>query len=400
MNRLEKFRRNAREWLEVAAAEHQWADGGDAAVRTDNQDLTRSRECQKALFDGGYAGLSWPKEFGGQGLGFEEQIVFNEEARRFDLPLSPFIIGLGMCGPTLLALGTAEQKQRYLPKMLSGEEIWCQLFSEPDAGSDVAGLKTRASRDGADWVITGQKIWTSGAHDSDFGILLARTDFDAPKHRGITMFIVAMKAEGIDIRPIHQMDGGSRFNEVYLDSVRVPASAVVGQVGDGWRAATTTLANERVSLGAVRTLDDVPSAAALFAKAHSTGASSDPRTRQQLVDVWTRERIVRLLGDRVTTAILAGNTPGPQGSIAKLSRTEYTRKAAQLAAALDRASALAWIGTTPPAASALLYAPCLSIAGGTDEVLRNIIGERVLGLPREPSVDRDTPFRETTRSQS
>jgi alkylation response protein AidB-like acyl-CoA dehydrogenase len=399
-DQLDAFRSRVKSWLADNAATNGWVLTPESSVsgRGADGEFERAKVCQRMLFDSGFAGISWPTEYGGQGMGIREQVVFNDEARHYDLPLSPFIIGLGMCGPTLLALGTQEQKSRYLPAMLAGEEVWCQLFSEPGAGSDVAALTTRATRDGAGWLISGQKIWTSGTHYCDYGILLARTDFDAPKHQGITMFVVDMRAQGLTIRPIHQMDGGSRFNEVYFDNVRVPAEAVVGEVGGGWKAATTTLANERVSLGAVRTLDDVPSAVELIETARRKGLADHKQIRQQLVDVWTREKILATLGERVTAAILNGETPGPAGSLSKLSRTEYTRRAARLAAQLDGANAIAWADGVPASTSSLLYVPCLSIAGGTDEVLRNIIGERVLGLPREPSADRGKPFREMTRS--
>jgi alkylation response protein AidB-like acyl-CoA dehydrogenase len=394
-SRLEAFRERVRTWLNTEAPRRGWTKGATDPDGT--SEVLRAKECQRALFDAGLAGITWPSAFGGQELGFPEQVVFNEEAAEFDLPLRPFIIGLGMCGPTLLALGTEQQKARYLEPLLSGQEIWCQLFSEPGAGSDVASLATRAVQIGDEWVLNGQKVWTSGAQFSDFGLVLARTDPDVPKHKGLTMFVLDMSLPGIIIQPIKQMDGGARFNEVYLDGVRVDAASVIGDIGGGWPAALTTLANERVSLGAVRSLDDVPPAAELAALARAQGRATDPSLRQDLARVWISERIVELLGERVTSAILRGQTPGPEGSIAKLCRTAYTRQAADLGAQLAGPSAIAWDGGSV-AADALLYTPCLSIAGGTDEVLRNVIGERVLGLPREPSTDRDRSFRELTRS--
>jgi alkylation response protein AidB-like acyl-CoA dehydrogenase len=396
-----EFRERARSWLAEEAPKRGWVRTTDRRRRSteDAGDVARAKDCERLLFENGFAGISWPVEYGGQGLGIREQIAFNVESLAYDLPLGMYIIGLGMCGPTILAVGTEEQKQRHIPPMLSGEEVWCQLFSEPGAGSDVAGLSTRAVLDGDDWVVTGQKIWTSGAHNSDFGILIARTDPDVPKHRGITMFIVDLRSPGVTLRPIHQIDGGAHFNEVFFDEVRIPAANVLGGVGQGWQAATTTLANERVSLGAVRAMDDVPSAEVLVARARELGRSADPVVRQDLIRLWIAERTVGLLGERITSSILRGATPGPEGSVAKLVRTDHARASARLGAAIAGPAAAAWSpgSSTSLWAQTLLYVPSLSIAGGTDEVLRNIIGERVLGLPKEPQVDRDVPFRELAK---
>jgi alkylation response protein AidB-like acyl-CoA dehydrogenase len=396
---LTEFERGARAWLAEHAPRHGWERGARRRRRDGDEDeiLASAKECQALLFDAGYAGLSWPTEYGGQGLGIREQIAFNIASLDYDLPLGPYIIGLGMCGPTILAVGSAEQKERYLRPMLRGEEIWCQMFSEPGAGSDVASLSTRAVLDGDSYVVNGQKIWTSGAQNCDFGLLIARTDSDVPKHRGITMFVLDLRTPGVTIRPIHQINGGAHFNEIFLDDVRIPVENVVGRVNQGWAAATTTLANERVSLGAVRAMDDTPDARALMAQARGRGRGDDPVTRNELVELWIAERTVGLLGDRITSAILRGQTPGPEGSVAKLVRTDHSRRAARLGAALAGPTTTAWDPDTEADdlwADTLLYVPSLSIAGGTDEVLRNIIGERVLGLPKEPQVDKDVPFRE------
>jgi alkylation response protein AidB-like acyl-CoA dehydrogenase len=398
---FEEFRQRARDWLAMEAPRRGWVRNEPGRVRRSGQaaEVARARECQRLLFEGGFAGISWPPEYGGQGLGIREQIAFNVESLEYELPLGLYIIGLGMCGPTILAVGTEEQKRRYIPPMLSGEEVWCQLFSEPGAGSDVAGLSTRAVLDGEEWVVNGQKIWTSGAHNSDFGILLARTDPDVPKHRGMTMFVVDLRSAGVTMRPIHQIDGGAHFNEVFFDDVRIPVADVLGGVGQGWHAATTTLANERVSLGAVRAMDDAPSADALITRARDLGRATDRVVRQELARLWIAERTVGLLGERITSAILRGATPGPEGSVAKLVRTDHARASARLGAAMAGPTATAWAPGSAAGiwASTLLFVPSLSIAGGTDEVLRNIVGERVLGLPREPQVDRDVPFRELAK---
>lgn len=398
MSDLELFRSRVRHWLDMEAPRNGWSYDDDTAELTESEHLLRAQKCQRMLIEAGLANLTWPTEFGGQGLGLAEQVVFNEESRACNLPLRPFIIGFGMCAPTLLALGTPDQQSRYLPPLLAGDEIWCQLFSEPGAGSDVASLTTRAVRAGDDWIVNGQKVWTSGAHFSDYGILLARTDPDVPKHKGLTMFIVDMRSDGITVRPIEQMDGGARFNEVYFDNVRIPAGAVIGTVDDGWHAALTTLSNERVSLGAARPLDEVAGATELAAAARSLGRFNDAVVRQEVARVWIAGRVVELLGERVTAAILQGQIPGPEGSLSKLCRTEYTRKASRLGSKLAGTSAIAWDGDSR-AAQALLYTPSLSIAGGTDEVLRSIIGERVLGLPKEPVGNDRRPLRESTRSK-
>ncbi len=395
----ETYRTDVARMLDDLAACHGWEREPGRRRRLDAEhgpaEIAAAKQCQQSLLDHGLTGVSWPREYGGQGLSIREQVVVTVEAQRHEFPVGMFVIGLGMCGPTLLAEGTEDQKRRYLPPMLSGAEVWCQMFSEPAAGSDVAGLLTRAVRDGDDWVLDGQKTWTSGAHYADYGLVLARTDSGVPKHQGLTLFILDMKAPGLTIRPIHQIDGRGHFNEVFLDSVRIPAAAVVGVVGGGWRAATATLANERVALGALRPLDDVPSAQSLIARARIHGRSAEGAVRSELVDLWIDERLVELLADRITGAIMRGAVPGPSGSVAKLVRTAYSKRSAQLAATLAGPEVLAWPDVEEPAnhdATALLYVTALSIAGGTDEILRTVIGERILGLPKEPQVDRDVPF--------
>ena len=240
------FRNRARAWLAENAPRRAAADEEAEPARAD---LAAQKEFQARLFDAGFAGLTWPTEYGGQGLTNAEQIAFGQEARDYALPVGVFFIGLGMPGPTILELGTQEQKKRFLPKMLRGEEIWCQLFSEPAAGSDVASLTTTAVRDGDGWVLTGQKVWTSGAQYSDYGAVIARTDPTVPKHNGITMFIVDMHAPGVTVRPLKVATGHTPFNEVFFDQVRLPADAVIGEVNDGWRAAVVMLRNERVNIG-------------------------------------------------------------------------------------------------------------------------------------------------------
>ncbi|MDN5918181.1 MAG: acyl-CoA dehydrogenase family protein [Pseudonocardia sp.] len=368
-----------------------------AGLAADEQ-LRRSREFQAALFDAGFAGITWPKEVGGQGLGPAAQQAFSDEAAEFDLPTYPFMIGMGMCGPTIVDLGTPEQRTRYLPKLLRGEEIWCQLFSEPGAGSDVAGLQARAVLDGDHWVVNGQKVWTTNAQFADFGALLVRTDPDRPKHAGLTMMIVDMHGPGVTVRPLKDMSGRAPFNEVYLDDVRVPGENVLGEVGRGWQAAVTMLGHERVSIGATRRPRSNPLEFASLAElARRAGVAGDPARRELLAELYAHERALELLNTRMRQETAAGNPPGARGSVAKLAGALQLRRAIEAAGRIAGADAVAWESDDARAAELALgvnSAPASSIAGGTNEVQHNIIGERILGLPKEPQVDRDVPFRE------
>ncbi|HLY81943.1 MAG TPA: acyl-CoA dehydrogenase family protein [Acidimicrobiales bacterium] len=396
---LDDFRLRAREWLSSHAPRQKDDGDGDDALGVPGEDeqasVMRAQKLQGELFEAGLAGITWPVEYGGQGLTVAHQIAFDEQASHFELGLgNTFTITFGMCGPTILACGTVEQKRRYIAPMLRGEEIWSQLFSEPGAGSDVAGLQSRAVRDGDEWVLNGQKVWTSGAHYSSFGLVVARTDVDVPKHQGITMFILDMHLPGVTIRPLRQMTGGAHFNEVFFDQVRIPADCVVGEVNGGWRAAVTTLMNERVSIGAGGRASTFEP---LLALAHRHGRVTDAVIRQRLADVYIRERVLDYIGQRIRSAVMSGAVPGPQGSIAKLAVAQLTKRGASLGVDLLGCRGTAWEPGDEPAlavAARLLASPGSSIAGGTDEVLKNIVGERVLGLPKEPQVDRDIPFRE------
>ena len=359
--------------------------------------LAETKAYQAALFDAGLAGLTWPKAYGGQELPGPYQQAFNEEAAGFDLPVAPLTIGFGMCGPTILAVGTDAQKERYIPPLLRADDIWCQLFSEPGAGSDVASLQTRAVRDGDEFVVSGQKVWTSGAHYADFGALLARTNVDVPKHRGLTMLIVDMHSAGVTVRPLRQMNGGANFNEVFFDRVRIPVDNVLGQIDQGWSAAITMLMNERVAIGAGGNVRRAGGGVkSLIGLARRAGVARDPVVRQRLVDLYIRETVQHYVGLRIQSAVRAGRAPGPEGSIAKLAGAELGRRMADVAAGIAGLSTQAWLPADRQAGrwhSMITSAPGGSLAGGTNEVQRNIIGERVLGLPREPQVDRDVPFR-------
>jgi alkylation response protein AidB-like acyl-CoA dehydrogenase len=390
---LVEFRERVRAWLEAHADAEGWRRDSASGIRADGDDPDeeqRGRRAQRLLFDAGFAGITWPVEFGGQGLGAKEQLVFSTEVAKYKLPVGQYTIGLGFLGPTLIAVGSPEQRDRYLLPMLRGEEIWCQCFSETEAGSDVAALRSRAVKTAQGWVLQGHKLWTSGAQRCQFGLVLARTDSTVPKHRGLSMFIVDLRSPGVVIRPIRQIDGRAHFNEIFFEDVAVPAENLVGAEGDGWQGAMTTLMNERMSLGALRSLDEVYSTAQLveFARAH--GLVADASVRQDLADLWSKERVVQLLADRVSAAILGGGVPGPEGSVAKLARSQYCKMSAALGARLAGEAAIAWSPDRAERshwAETLLYVPALSLAGGTDEIQKNVIGERVLGLPKEPQVD-------------
>ncbi|MFF5992035.1 acyl-CoA dehydrogenase family protein [Prauserella flavalba] len=385
------FRDTVRDWL--AENVPKTVENASAEER-----IATAKRFQAALHDAGLAGLTWPAEYGGQGRTAADQQVFDEEAAAYDLPTDVFMIGMGMCGPTIVDLGTHEQKARYVRPLLRGEEIWCQLFSEPGAGSDVASLQTRAVRDGETWVVNGQKVWTSGAQHADFGALLARTNPDVPKHKGITMFIVDMHAPGVTVRPLKDMTGQAPFNEVFFDNVRLPAGAVLGEVDAGWFAAVTMLGHERVSIGgSVRRRYDPLTYANLADLARRLGRARDPVVRTELAALYAAERALSLFNTRLRQEADAGSPPGARGSVAKLAGAELLWRAVRVAGLIAGVRAAAWDEGDPAAeelALAINATPASSIAGGTNQIQRGIIGERVLSLPKEPQVDRDVPFRE------
>ena len=354
--------------------------------------LKRAKEWQKIKAEGGFAQITWPKEWGGRGGTPMQQIIWNQEEAKFDAPTGPFTIGLGMCVPTVIAFGSDEHKKRYVEKALMGEEIWCQLFSEPAAGSDVAGVKTRAIKDGDDWVINGQKVWTTGAHYSDYGILLTRTDPSAPKHKGLTMFIVDMKQKGVEARPIHQASGGREFNEVYFTDVRIPDSDRLGDVGQGWKVALVTLMNERLAVGG----SPGPDWSEIMAYARETGTLTDQAFREKLADWYVAAQGYSLMKLRTQTALSRGETPGPENSIGKVITANQLQDICNSAIEMqDHYGIMNDTETMPKNAlfqQSFMWAPGLRIAGGTDEILKNIIGERVLGLPQDVRVDKDVPF--------
>jgi alkylation response protein AidB-like acyl-CoA dehydrogenase len=385
------FRSRARAWLQ-ANAPRRGPDGMEEDARG-QASIPEQKAFQAKLYEAGFVGITWPAEYGGQGLTNAEQIGFSSEAQNYSLPIGAFVIGLGMPGPTILELGTEAQKQRYLPPMLRGEEIWCQLFSEPGAGSDVASLQTSAVRDGDEWVLNGQKVWTSGAQHSDYGAIIARTDPTVPKHNGITMFIVDMHAPGVTVRPLKVATGASPFNEVFFDNVRLPADAVISKVNNGWAAAVVMLRNERVTIGTAAPARTSPLAFDSLTKLAATLGREDQGTARALAGLYARERASGLFGQVLREEAMSGRDPGARGSEAKLAGAVLGLHAAEVAlGVLGPAAAGSTNEDVQAVITAIIGVPAGSIAGGSNEIQRNIIGERVLGLPKDPGVDRSIPF--------
>ena len=392
------FRLEARAWLEANARPSPRSDAPTAMFTSQGaNDLPEAKRFQRALADARLAAITWPVEYGGRGGTVLEQVIFEEEAAGYEMPSSIFMVGMGLAGPTLIAHGTDAQKRRFLGPMLRGDEVWCQLFSEPGAGSDLAGMRTKAVRDGDVWVVTGQKVWNSGAQYSDWGIMPVRTDSDQPKHRGISYFLVDMATPGVTVRPLRQITGDSHFCEVFLDEVRVPAEHLVGELNGGWAVTQTTLMNERMMIGGGGMGVD-PHLLIQLARGASRGgakASEDPVVRQALADIYIRSEIIRFLRFRSLTAMARGEIPGPEGSITKLALGQLLKRSGEVALELQGPGGALLDGSAPAGGAwqlSFLAAPSIRIAGGTDEVQRNIIGERVLGLPREPDPNRALPF--------
>jgi alkylation response protein AidB-like acyl-CoA dehydrogenase len=368
-------------------------DDGAAAIF-----VKRTQEWQATLYDNGWAGIAWPKAFGGRGGTPSDAIIFNQELANFDATSGFIGAAQQLVGPPIMRHGSKEQQDRYLGPLLRGDEMWCQLFSEPGAGSDLAALSTRAVLDGDEWVVNGQKVWTSSAHHADFGILLARTDPDAPKHKGITFFILDMRTPGIDIRPLVQATGLSHFSEVFFNDVRVPAANVVGEVNAGWAVARTTLASEAGMIGGAGQTSTFD---AIVALARQMRRTDEPIVRQALADVYTRERILKFLGMRMQTAIMHKRGTPPDPSVLKNFFTQSLSKRVELAVELEGAGGMLADGDAIQ--DGFWQKQCMAqfssrIGGGTNEVHRNMIGERALGLPPEPRADKDVPWRESTRS--
>ena len=346
---------------------------------------------QKTLAAHGWGALTWPKAYGGRGLGPIEQIIWNEELTKRGAAHSMLAVGIGMAGPTLIAHGTDAQKERFLAKLLHADEVWCQLFSEPGAGSDLASLATRAVRDGDAWLVNGQKTWCSGAQHADFGILIARTDAKLPKHAGITYFLLDMKTPGIEVRPLVEMTGEARFNEVFLSDVRVPDSARLGAIGQGWAITQTTLLHERMAMAGLSSLLDFEALRACV-KEHGDG---DPLLRDELARVYAELKCLQLLNARVVTKLGRGQMPSAETSVMKLALARVMTRAADVALKALGPGALLRRGFWQ---NEFLFAPAWHIAGGTDQVQKNVCAERVLGMPRDPHDTKDVPFDQLPRS--
>ena len=397
------FRAEVRAWIAANAptelhAELELAGYGQPALRSGDV-LAASKAWQKKKAQSGWACLHWPEDCGGRGASPIERVIWQQEEGAYGKLASIFLIGQGMIGPTLMAYAQEPHKRRYLPPLASGEEIWCQLFSEPVAGSDLAGLRTRAELVGDEWVINGQKIWTSGAHYSDYGMILTRTDPSVVKHDGLTMFFFDMKSPGVEVRPIKQVNGQSGFNEVFFTDLRVPDHQRLGAVGQGWRVSLTTLMNERMSIGAGMPtgFPDLLD----FCCEFDTGdglAIDDPAVRSRLATWAVRTSGLKYTAYRSISALSKGQIPGPENSIGKLVAGQTLLEIAMFALDLQGASGVLVDAAQPSAAARfqamLLRSPATRIEGGTDEILRNIISERVLGLPADMRADRGLPFNE------
>jgi len=400
-----EFRSGARVFLEKNAKRRE--PGSGMVYRAGNEDPAfrkRAKDWQAKKADAGYAGITWSKDWGGRGGTAIQQVIYDQEEAKYAVPRGLFDIGLGMCIPTLCTWGTQAQRDRYARTALRGEEVWCQLFSEPAAGSDLAGLRTRAERDGDDWVINGQKIWTSGAHYCDFGVLVTRSDFSAKKHKGLTYFFLDMKSAGIEIRPIKQISGQSHFNEVFFTDVRIPDSQRLGEVGEGWKVSLTTLMNERYTIGGRSSVgvEDIFELARKI-ELDDGPALKNEAVRDKLADWYVSSQGLKYSHFRTMTALSRGETPGPESSIGKLVNGARLQNLAAFAMDLMEQGGILTDPEVAPLAAVfqqtLMTSPSSRIAGGSDEIMRNIIAERVLGLPPDVRVDKDLPFNKLPTGQ-
>ena len=403
------FRSEVRSWIAANAPKHleeQLKRAGFASSGIESEDpMAASKAWQKKKAEAGWACLHWPKEYGGRAATPIERVIFGQEEGVYGALSGPFIIGHGMCGPTVMAWAGEEHKRRLLPPLASGEEIWCQLFSEPAGGSDLAGLRTKAvpADDGSgDWIISGSKVWTSGAQHSQWGLLITRTDPDVPKHKGLTMFFLRMDSPGVDVRPIKQANGQSGFNEVFFEDVRIPDSQRLGAVGQGWEVSLTTLMNERLSIGSGMSTG-FPELFQFCMDAEIDGrpAVDDASVRSRLAQYAVKQTGLKYTGMRAITALSKGQTPGPENSIGKLVAGATMQDLAMFALDLQGQAGVVWDEGSPMNArfqAMLMRSPATRIEGGSDEILRNIIGERVLGLPGDIRVDKNVPFKDIPTS--
>ncbi len=399
-----QFRKEVRAFLEANAKRRTGDQPSERGRARDVDALAEAKAWQAKKAAAGFAAITWPKAVGGRGGTPLEQIIYAQEEAQFVTPPAFFAIGLGMCIPTLIKYGKPEHMKRYVAPALRGDEVWCQLFSEPVAGSDVAGIRTRAERQGDNWIVNGQKVWTTGAHFCDYGLLLVRTNPDVPKHQGLTMFFLDMKSKGVEARPIRQVSGGSEFNEVFFTDVVIPDSQRLGAEGEGWKVALTTLMNERLAVGIATGVLGVDALMKLARSVDLDGeaAIKNGAVREKIANFHVEAEGLKYTRFRMWTALSRGETPGPQSSINKVVSArqmqdlasfamELMGEAGQMAGGIpgDGAFQQQWLG-----------AAGFRIAGGTDEILRNIIAERVLGLPQDVRVDKDATFRELEKQRS
>jgi len=407
---LEAFEAEARAFLDANATRKQaekkfvWGEGADKVAmfeekdrETERADVAKACDWRRSKFDAGFGWITGPAAFGGRQLTNAHERVWNQLESQYEVPnQGAFTIGLGMVAPTILAHASDAAKEAYLRKMYRGDLVGCQLFSEPGAGSDLASLQTKADRDGEEWVITGQKVWTTGAQYSDLGEIIARSDPDLPKHKGLTGFIVDMRAPGVEIRPLRQMTGGASFNEVFFNEVRVRDDHRLGDVNNGWNVALTTLMNERAAIGAGGGGGGVNLYARVIEMVRHYGLDKDPLVRNELANLIMHNKVSGYNNQRAMDKIKAGQLPGPEMSIAKLAGTLNMRRLGDFVSSVLGPKLIADSGEwgTYAWSQLILGTPGGRIAGGSDEVMRNIVGERVLGLQKEPGIDSTSPFRE------
>ncbi len=408
----EDFRTEARKFLGAHCkpreneSTRKWGEGSDKvsvfeekSAEAERRDVANAKAWRASMFDAGFGWITGPTQLGGRGLPGTYQKMYDDEASRFSTPnLGMFQIGLGMVAPTILAHASESAKEAYLARMWRGDIVGCQLFSEPGAGSDLASLQTKAERDGDEWVISGQKVWTTGAQFSDLGEVICRTDPNLPKHKGLTGFIVDMHAPGVEVRPLRQMTGGASFNEVFFTDVRVPDDHRLGDVNQGWTVALTTLMNERASIGGGGGSGRSGNMGLDFLAAMTAamGKLDDPIVRQKLIDIHINSEVSRFTGMRAMSKIKAGQLPGPEMSIGKLALTMNMMRVSEFVSTVLGAKVTADSGEwgTYAWADFILGAPGMRIAGGSDEVMRNIVGERVLGLPKDTGIDSNSAFKD------
>ena len=408
MESLDDFRARAREWLAVNMVRRAGALDTQAVAR-------RSSALQAKLFDAGFAGIAFPREYGGAGLTLQHQEVFAQEAAQYEMPAT-YLVSIGMLAPTLLDNGSEVLKQRHLPRILRGEEVWIQLLSEPSGGSDMAGALTRATRDGDAWILSGSKMWSSGALTADYGMCLARTDWDAPKHRGLSMFAVPLKGTpGLTIEPIREANGNAEFCQEFFDDIVLPADSLIGAENAGWSVAQSLLFHERnatagvgygvgvIGLGAEEGETPLgPTVAELIRLARARGVAGDGAIRQLVAEAYCQSVVSGQVGQRVMTGMRVGTYKGQWGSLLKLGMGIDVPRLAEIAIAISSDEGVIWTGDDDHGEPGRFLLSCrgVAISGGSNEIQRNIVSERLLGLPREPSFDRDLPFSEVVRNRS